>query len=83
MLTNIIEKRIVEGFEFITFEVEDDKVSKVMINYNIAWNKVIDITIYFKTNRIATYSGNLSNHKMPPKYRKYIKEAMKKILEDN
>jgi hypothetical protein len=42
-------------------------------------NKVMDIMVYFKSGKSASYSGNLSNHKMPIKYRNYIATIMKEV----
>ena len=81
-MLEILKREIIgEEFEYITVRIlNDDKVDRVILKRRPNWNnRVIDITIFFKSHRVATYSGNLSNHKMPPKYRKYITEIEKKL----
>lgn len=77
-MLNKLETRIIEKIELTTYEIEnDDKVQKIMIAWRIDWNKLRDITIYYKSGKSATFSGSLSNHKMPIKYRNYIKQILK------
>lgn len=76
----LIKRETIADFELITFNVEnDDKVDRIMLKYKPEWNKLMDITVFYRSKRCATYSGNLSNHKMPIKYRNYVKQAMKEI----
>jgi hypothetical protein len=70
----LIERKNIENFEIITVSVTDEKVKEISLRYNTDWNKLIDITVGFHSGRLASYNGTLSNHKMPIKYRNYIKQ---------
>ena len=70
----LIEKKNIGNFEIITVSVTDEKVKEISLKYNTDWNKLIDITVKFHSGRLASYNGALSNHKMPIKYRNYIKQ---------
>ena len=77
-MLNKLETRIVEEMEFIIYEIEnDDKVQKIIVAWRKDWNKLSDITVYYKSGKSATFSGSLSNHKMPIKYRNYVKQILK------
>ena len=81
-MLNIISTRYDgDTFSYITAEINnDEKVEKVIVRIKPDWNnRVIDIMVYFKSGRIATYDSGLSNHRMPLKYRTYIKEIIKRI----
>jgi hypothetical protein len=80
-MLNIINDRYDgDTFRYITAKVQDEKVEKIILRIRPEWNNsVVDITVYFKSKRIATYDSVLSNHRMPIKYRNYIKEIMKEV----
>ena len=80
-IIELIERKNIGSFEIITVSVTDEKVKEISLKYNTNWNKLIDITVRFYSGRLASYSSALSNHKMPIKYRNYIKQ-IEKYLEE-
>lgn len=78
-MLKIIKREALYEYELITAEIEnDEKVKSVKVRIKPECNnKVMDIMVYFKSGKSASYSGNLSNHKMPIKYRNYIATIMK------
>ena len=80
-MLKIVKREKFYEYELISAEIEnDDKVQSVKVRTRPDWdNRVIDITVYFKSGKSASYSGSLSNHKMPTKYRNYINEIMKEV----
>jgi hypothetical protein len=80
-MLKIIKRESLYEYELITAEIEnDEKVESVKVRTRPDWdNKVIDIIVYFKSGKSASYSGSLSNHKMPTKYRNYITKIMKEV----
>ena len=80
-MLKIIKREALYEYELITAEIEnDEKVKSVKVRIKPECNnKVMDIMVYFKSGKSASYSGNLSNHKMPIKYRNYITAIMKEV----
>ena len=56
----------------------DDKVRNVRVVLHEDYT-VDRIDVYYHSNRSYSYSGNLSGHRMPYKYRTYILEAKKQF----
>ena len=74
---NIIETQNLYGMELIVAEVlNDDKVKEIRIQLKADTKQVQNILVKFHTGKSSTFSGNLSNHKMPPKYKKYVAEIL-------
>ena len=80
-MLKIVKREKFYEYELISAEIEnDEKVQSVKVRTRPDWdNRVIDITVYFKSGKSASYSGSLSNHKMPIKYRNYIATIMKEV----
>lgn len=80
-MLKIIKREAFYEYELITAKIEnDDKIESVKVRTRPEWNnRVVDITIYFKSGRTATYDSTLSNHRMPTKYRNYITKIMKEV----
>lgn len=78
-MTNIeiVKTESMYGMEIITAKVlNDDKVAEIRVQRKEDNKQVQNILVKFHTGKSSTFSGNLSNHKMPPKYKKYIAEIM-------
>ena len=77
----LLESKIIGEDLYKIFKIKnDDKVEKIGLKIRPDWdNRIIDITVYYKSGRCASFSGNLSNHKMPIKYRNYVKQIIKNI----
>ena len=74
---NIIKTESMYGLIFITAKVlNDDKVAEIRVQCKEDSKQVQNILVKFHNGKSSTYSGNLSNHKMPPKYKKYVAEIM-------
>ena len=74
---NIIKTESMYGLIFITAKVlNDDKVAEIRVQCKADNKQVQNILVKFHSGKSSTYSGNLSNHKMPPKYKKYVAEIM-------
>ena len=77
---NIIKTESIYGLIFITAKVlNDDKVAEIRVQCKEDNKQVQNILVKFHNGKSSTYSGNLSNHKMPIKYRNYIATIMKEI----
>ncbi len=74
---NIIKTENMYGLIFVTAEIlNDDKVKEIKLSYKEGTTKIDNILVKFHSGKSSMYSGNLSNHKMPPKYKKYVAEIM-------
>jgi hypothetical protein len=74
---DIIKTESMYGLIFITAKVlNDDKVAEIRVQCKEDNKQVQNILVKFHSGKSSTYSGNLSNHKMPPKYKKYVAEIM-------
>ena len=74
---DIIKTESMYGLIFITAKVlNDDKVAEIRVQCKADNKQVQNILVKFHSGKSSTYSGNLSNHKMPPKYKKYVAEIM-------
>ena len=78
-MLKIVKREKFYEYELISAEIEnDEKVQSVKVRTRPDWNnRVIDITIYYKSGKSASFSGGLSNHKMPIKYKNYVTKIMK------
>ena len=77
----LLESRIIGEDLYKVFKIEkDDKVEKIGLKIRPEWdNRLMGITVYYKSGRVTSFSGSLSNHKMPIKYRNYVKQIIKNI----
>jgi hypothetical protein len=74
---DIIKTESMYGLIFITAKVlNDDKVAEIRVQCKEDNKQVQNILVKFHSGKSSAYSGNLSNHKMPPKYKKYVAEIM-------
>ena len=74
---DIIKTESMYGLIFITAKVlNDDKVAEIRVQCKADNKQVQNTLVKFHSGKSSTYSGNLSNHKMPPKYKKYVAEIM-------